>query len=358
MNRFNLLLIIILIFSHLYSNDNVKLTFAGDLMAHDVNFRTEPLSDIYKGVADQLLNDDLSFVNLEFPIDETRKQSSYPSFNVHPRYLEAAIIGGFDVFSLGNNHTNDFGLNSVIKTIKNMDKFKNEYLITYSGVFKENESDFKVETIQIKELTIGFISITQFSNNYWNKEGAAKLYTVDYKNPDMAEKLLKYIASITDNYDCLILSYHGGKEYKNNPSNIRKKFFIELTKAGVDILWAHHPHVLQPWDHFTTDSGDKLIMYSMGNFISGQLAIVDPIEHDINFAATGISSLFNAELKMENGKLKILDAGPRMIANVRNENNYFVAVYKDAALNQPMSEDWKNFYKKMFPVAENRIRKD
>ncbi len=358
MNRFNLLLIIIVIFSPLYSNENVKLTFAGDLMAHDVNYRTEPLSDIYEGVAEQLFNDDLSFVNLEFPIDETRKQSSYPSFNVHPKYIEAAINSGFDVFALGNNHTNDFGINSVNKTIKNMDKFRNEHSITYSGVYKEDESDFKVETIQVKDLTIGFISITQFSNNYWNEEGAAKIYTVDYEEPGMARKLMKFVLEVTDNYDCLILSYHGGTEYKDNPSNARKKFFMDLTLVGVDILWAHHPHVLQPWDLFTTDNGDKLIMYSMGNFISGQLAIVDPIEHDINFAATGFSSLFNAELKMENGKLKILDAGPKMIANVRNENNYFVAVNKEVALNHPMSVDWKNFYIKMFPVAENRIRKD
>lgn len=338
--------------------DVVTLTFAGDLMAHDINYRTEPLTDIYKGVADTLLHDDLSFVNLEFPIDEGRAQSSYPSFNVHPQYIEAAIKSGFDVFSLANNHTNDFGYNSLIKTVENMDLFNERFQTIYSGVFRDDGKEFVVETIQVKELTIGFIAITQFSNNYWDKKGAAKLYTVDYKNGSEAQKLLDFVTRIEKDYDCLILSYHGGLEYKKNPSDIRKKFFMDLTKAGVDILWAHHPHVLQPWQKFSVGDEDKLIMYSMGNFISGQLAIVDPVVHDINFAATGFSSLFNAELYMKDGVLKIQNAGPRMIANIRNENNYFVTVEKEVALKHPMSEEWKAFYKKMFPVAEYRIRKN
>ncbi len=131
-----------------------------------------------------------------------------------------------------------------------------------------------------------------------------------------------------------------------------------MLDAGVDILWGHHPHVLQPWYKTTDESGDKLVMYSMGNFVSGQLAIVDPVEHDINFAATGFSSLFKVDIKLEDGKLRILKASPKMIANVRNQDNYFITVYKDIALNHPMSDSWKAFYKKMFPVAEHRIREE
>ncbi|QEN04963.1 CapA family protein [Thiospirochaeta perfilievii] len=358
MKRFYLLIPYIFILNFIFSVDSVKLTFAGDLMAHDVNFRTKPLSEIYKGVLDTLQNDDLSFVNLEFPIDETREQSSYPSFNVSPTYVEAAIVGGFDVFSLGNNHTNDFGFNSLIKTIENMEKFKKSHFITYSGVYGDSLSRMDVETIQVKDLTIGYLSITQFSNNFWNKEGAAKIYTVDYKSVEKVNELKSFITNESKNYDCFILSYHGGIEYRSNPTKERIDFFDQLIKAGVDILWAHHPHVLQPWKFNSTDSGDKLIMYSMGNFISGQLAIVDPKEHDINFAATGFSALFNAELVLDDGKLRILNPGPKMIANVRNKDNYFVAVNKEDALSWPMSDSWKEFYSKMFPVAENRIRKD
>lgn len=358
MSKTYLLLIIYTLASVLYGQDSVKLTFAGDLMAHDINFKTKPLTDIYKGVNDILLSDDLSFINLEFPIDEERIQSSYPSFNVHPDYLEAAITSGFDVFSLANNHTNDFGLGSVIKTINNMNLLKERFSIIYSGVYGDGESRFSVETIQVREMTLGYIAITQFNNNYWNKEGAARIYTVDYKNSEESEKFLEFIKEISGNYDCLILSYHGGREYLYNTEPDRAEFFDKTIEAGVDIVWAHHPHVLQPWKHFSTDRGDKLILYSMGNFISGQLAIVDPNEHNENFAATGFSSLFTTELKKIDGRLVIENSTPNMIANIRNENNYFVAVEKDDALKSPMSDEWKKFYEKMFPIAENRIRKN
>lgn len=356
MIRFKLFFILFLVLPPLFCEDRIRLTFAGDLMAHDVNYRTEPLSDIYSDVSSVLKDDDLSFINLEFPIDETRAQSSYPSFNVHPKYIKAAIDGGFDVFSLANNHTNDFGISSVLHTVKNMDKFRLEDQIVYSGVYGDGETNFKVETIQIKNMTIGFLSISQFNNNFWNKEGAEKIYIADYNNPDDVSKLTNYIKEVSKDFDCMILSYHGGLEYKVGPTKARSDFFMDMTEAGVDILWAHHPHVLQPWTHFSTDGGDKLIMYSMGNFVSGQLAIVDPVVHDINFAATGFSSLFKVELDIVDDKLKILNPDPELIANIRNENNYFVAVEKSTALEQPMSDEWKSFYVKMFPIAENRIR--
>ncbi|MBN2618405.1 MAG: CapA family protein [Spirochaetales bacterium] len=327
-------------------------------MAHDVNFKTVPLSDIYKGVSDYLHSDDLSFINLEFPVDETRKQSSYPSFNVHPDYIKAAIDGGFDVFSLANNHINDFGITSLNKTIDNMNKFRNKEMIIFSGVYLNNDSDFNIETIQIEELTIGYIAITQFNNNYWNKEGASKVYKADYLIKEEADSLIAFIEKEKENYDCLIVSYHGGIEYKPSPKLERKVFFERLRAAGADIIWGHHPHVLQPWNSFNDEGGDSLILYSTGNFLSGQLAIVDPAEHDINFAATGFSSLFRVEIGMEEGVFKIYKIEPIMIANIRNENNFFVAVNQEDALNFPMDTEWKSFYTKMFSIAEERIRQE
>lgn len=325
-------------------------------MAHDVNYRTKPLSSIYDGVKDLLQGDDLSFINLEFPIDETRDQTSYPSFNVHPSYVEAAIDAGFDIFSLANNHTNDYGLSSVIKTWENMDLFRRRYGAIYSGVYKGDEDRLKVETIQVKDMRVGFLSVTQFNNNYWNKTGAKKVYTYNYENSKHVESLLAFIKEESVKYDCFILSYHGGGEYKKGPSTKRIQFFDDLVEAGVDIVWGHHPHVLQPWKSLTTDRGDGLIIYSMGNFLSGQLAIVDPVSHNIDFAATGFSALFRVNIATKEGKLKIERPVIDMIANIRNENRYFIAVKKEVALNSPMDDKWKSFYKKMFPLAEDRIR--
>ena len=86
------------------------LSFSGDIMAHDVNFKMKDYNRIYDDVRDILLNDDLSFGNVETPVCEERPLSTFPCFNIHKDYLKAAIDGGFDVFSFANNHTNDQGI--------------------------------------------------------------------------------------------------------------------------------------------------------------------------------------------------------------------------------------------------------
>ena len=78
----------------------LRLTFAGDLMAHTVNFNMSTYDLIYTDVEKILHNDDLSFVNIETPICDALPLSTYPCFNVHTPYLRAAIGAGFDVLSL------------------------------------------------------------------------------------------------------------------------------------------------------------------------------------------------------------------------------------------------------------------
>ena len=87
----------------------INLTFAGDLMAHLSNYSFGPFSELYSGVKSILQSDDLSFVNLETPVDNTNIYSTFPRFNVNSEYVWAAIVAGFDVFSLANNHAADRG---------------------------------------------------------------------------------------------------------------------------------------------------------------------------------------------------------------------------------------------------------
>ena len=107
------------------SSQVLKLSFIGDVMAHDVNFNMKDFSVMYENVAEYLLADDLTFGNLEFPIDNSLPYSTYPNFNVHSEYVEAVINAGVDVFSLANNHSNDQGISGVLATLdsaKNLQK--------------------------------------------------------------------------------------------------------------------------------------------------------------------------------------------------------------------------------------------
>ena len=69
----------------------LQLTFAGDIMIHTANYLTSDYTAIYRSVEPLLRKDDLSFANLEFPVDPSRGFSSYPRFNGTPEYLQAPM---------------------------------------------------------------------------------------------------------------------------------------------------------------------------------------------------------------------------------------------------------------------------
>src|SRR5690606_20946402 len=46
----------------------------------------------------------------------------------------------------------------------------------------------------------------------------------------------------------------------------------ELADMGVDLIIGHHPHVLQPMEWLKgKDGNDTFVIYSLGNFVSGQM---------------------------------------------------------------------------------------
>ncbi len=50
----------------------LRLSFVGDLMAHDVNYEMADYDRIYDGIRDLFLADDLTFANLELVVDPSR----------------------------------------------------------------------------------------------------------------------------------------------------------------------------------------------------------------------------------------------------------------------------------------------
>ena len=122
------------------------LSFSGDIMAHDINFKMKDYNRIYNDIREILLNDDVTFGNVETPVCEERPLSTFPCFNIHKDYLKAAIDGGFDVFSFANNHTNDQGIQGIDGTIKSFNALKEEYKnkeLFSSGLKNKEDEDFK-----------------------------------------------------------------------------------------------------------------------------------------------------------------------------------------------------------------------
>ena len=293
----------------------LHLSFIGDIMAHDVNYRRPPYSRIYEGIEELLKSDDLTFGNLEFPVDPEKPMSNYPAFNVHPAYVEAALEAGIEVFSLANNHITDQGIDSLLKTIEQMELVQNEKGCYFSGISEDPELYFQPLTIPWGGYTIGFLAVTEFLNNYVGKE---YVYLMDYHVEETRIRFLKHLETITENYDIFVLSFHGGNEYAREPSEEKKVFFYDVLLSGVDILWAHHPHVLQPYKLYTVQGAQKLIIYSAGNLISGQTWRLDPENPDPKRMYTGDSAVFQVTLELRDSGVAVVEVNPVPLSNYRH----------------------------------------
>ncbi|UTC51754.1 CapA family protein [Treponema sp. OMZ 855] len=269
---------------------SLVMTFAGDLMAHNVNFNMSMYDLIYKDVEKILHDDDLSFVNIETPVCDTLPLSTYPNFNVHTSYLRAAVQAGFDVLSFANNHTNDHGRTGIDGTLTAVRTVQKERLtagmqppfLIFSGL-KDSENDrIQVTPFFYKGWNILFCSVTEILNSYDSSKN--RLYH-SAPTKQGREALLSVIKEARNRYPCdlFILGLHLNEpEYGRTVSEAKKAWFKQLGEAGIDIVWAHHPHVMQSWETITVERPLVLqeaviseqcqifCMYSMGNFISGQ----------------------------------------------------------------------------------------
>lgn len=253
--------------------ETLDLTFAGDIMAHTVNFTMSGYDRIYDDVRMILSSDDLTFANFEIPVDESLPMSTYPRFNVHSPYLAASIAGGFDVFSVANNHSNDQGSSGIRGTIRACESFSRKAF--FSGLRSVPAEKMRPVVIRKNGWTVLFLAVTEILNSH---DAAGKLvYQVSPTEIGRARFLADLAEMRKENpCDIFVLSLHSNEpEYVRKVSPEKKAWFRQLADSGVDIVWAHHPHVMQQWE--TIDSGNReaLVMYSMGNFVSGQRLVPD-----------------------------------------------------------------------------------
>lgn len=256
----------------------ISLVFAGDIMAHKPNYNMKNYNKIWQGISDIVKDSDLAFANLEAPVCDELPYSTYPNFNMHSDYPQAAIDAGFNVFSIINNHSNDQGLQGIKGTIDWAQKIENktkdsERPVIINGLNEIPNSPVSYKLIHKGEWTILFCAITEILNrpdyrSYMN-------YVVSSKSG--WEEFSKYILKVREENPCdlLILSIHTDEPEYISPVSLRRKeyYYKLLDECGVDIIYTNHPHIIREREligNSQTNYLNKAIIYGNGNLISGQ----------------------------------------------------------------------------------------
>ena len=211
---------------------------------------------LFEESKDFLKKADIVFGNLEGPLydggspaKEAKDGESY-LFRSPPRFVRNLVDAGFNVVSLANNHAGDFGYQGISSTKRVLDASR----IKYSS--KEGE----VAEFQINGLRIGLVALS------FGPPPRSIVYP---------EKPLEEIGLLSQKYDLLILSIHGGKEgetalrtqnefeyFLDEPRGNLVQFAHEEVERGADLILAHGPHVPRAIEIYQ----GRLIAYSLCNF--------------------------------------------------------------------------------------------
>ncbi|MDR1895021.1 MAG: CapA family protein [Spirochaetales bacterium] len=335
------------------------LSFTGDLMAHSINYRMEDYSRIYAPLGRLFWEDDLTFTNVEFPMDPSRGMSTFPVFNIHPSYLGAFIDAGADVLSLANNHTGDAGPSSLRATAASVRALAEEagrplYFsgIESPGLGTDRLGGYPVTAFTYRGWRIGFIALSQYSNA---PVESGSLFLLNYDNAAACRRFLEELKAIRPGYDLFIVSYHGGVEYATRPQQAQVDFYRSLAAAGADIVWGQHSHVLQPVEILETSPGPSygIIFYSLGNFLSGQGRIIDETLPEEDWSYTGDSAVFQIRVVPAGApgaagevlRPSVSEVKPIAIANYMNPNREILLYLLEDLADLPLPPPWDEFYR-------------
>ncbi len=246
------------------------LTFVGDIMlgrgvkkSVKKNFRGY-YSLLFKNVG-ILKESDILFGNLEGPASDKGKdlKNKY-SFRMDPEILPVLKDAGFDVLSVANDHTGDWGKEAFLDTLDRL----NGLGITAVGGGLTNIEATEPKIIEKNGLKFGFLAFSDvgLANLVATSKKAGILLASD-------PKIKEVITGAAKKVDVLIVSFHFGEEYKPVTPRQRKLAHLAI-EAGAKIVVGSHPHVIQETENYK----GGLIMYSLGNFISDQYFSKDTMQ--------------------------------------------------------------------------------
>lgn len=266
----------------------VNLLSVGDIMAHTIQFeaaKSEQGYDFYpqfEYIADKISSKDIAIANLEtvFAGEDERYSGKNMIFNAPDQLGESIKKAGFDVLTTANNHSLDRGFKGIKRTLDVLDDLE----IKHTGTFRSEEESEEILVFEEDGISFALLSYS-YSTNGWpipDNEPFSINMMIEEK---MIEDIKKAHAL---DVDFVMVAIHWGLEYHLEENHHQRDLANQLFYEGADIILGTHPHVLQPFEHhiMTDSSGeekDKFIIYSQGNFLSGQRTYPRAIGMYINF---------------------------------------------------------------------------
>lgn len=269
--------------------NTIEIAATGDILIHKEILETQydlendsyDFKNTLQYIKEYLSNADLTISNLEGTLSgiENYGFSGYPSFNAPDELADAMKWAGIDVVNNMNNHSLDRDIRGFYRTREVLEERGFDIIGTRSSA-----DDKRYIIKDVNGINVGIISYSYTMTAEGGVRGlngipiSSEVYPLmntfredsleeDFKN--MREEIEKMKS---DRAEVIIFYMHWGDEYELEPNETQLEIAKFLANNGVDVIFATHPHSLQPIDVIKSDDGlhETSVIYSMGNFLSSQ----------------------------------------------------------------------------------------
>ena len=242
----------------------------------------------FQNVREYFENDDFTMINLEGVLgEEGYAQDKQFTFRGPSEYTQILTGSSVEAVTLANNHSRDFGHKGYLRTIELLEEAELTYVENNGTALHTTASG----------LTIGLI-------------GCCFNYP-----KDMAEIVTELREA---GAEVVVYAFHWGMEGAYYPLSHQVDQAHDAINCGVDIVYGHHPHVLQRIEEYN----GGIIFYSLGNFCFGG----NQQPQDLDTAILQQQVLRHPDGKVELGELTII---PASISSVPIKNNYQPTPYPE-----------------------------
>ncbi|MBI5555787.1 MAG: CapA family protein [Elusimicrobia bacterium] len=258
--RFTLILMAFMLLASSIFCAEVKFCAVGDIL-FDRGIRTRieehGINYLFEKVKPIISAHDLALCNLECPL--TPKNIGYPllkrfCFRGDPESIAGLTYAGFNIATMANNHTMDWGRDGLTETLRILQ----ENNIQAIGAGANQSTAATPVIIRKNGLTFAFISTLGFllEGIVYNENKCGPAYTDINTLTELIKETKKQV-------DFVIVTLHWGIEKQTKPATRQVRYAHQMIDAGADLIIGHHPHVLQTIEKYK----DRFILYSLGNFV-------------------------------------------------------------------------------------------
>jgi poly-gamma-glutamate synthesis protein (capsule biosynthesis protein) len=181
-----------------------------------------------------------------------------------PEAAQAVAAAGFDLVTLANNHTMDWGPGGLAATLDHLQAAGVETV--GAGEDKDAAQTPVITTVRgVRIVWLAFTLVPDPPDDNRDRDDSWTRSIVAYGDVSAVDRAVRAARPLGD---VLIVQFHWGDEYVFCPNNWQIDMGQTAIDAGASLVISHHPHVVQRFEPY----GAGFIAYSLGNFLFDQEA--------------------------------------------------------------------------------------